>query len=122
MREIATGAAILASHDPAPWIWTRVGGDALDLATLATGFASETARKPHVMLAVAAVAGVTAAVVGLIAGTTLALMIGGIKNANGVLVFSVVLALLFWSKSRWLVPAVILGAGLYGWLQGLIAG
>ncbi|AXA85258.1 chromate transporter [Lysobacter oculi] len=67
-------------------------------------------------------AGVTAAVVGLIAGTTLALMIGGIKNANGVLVFSVVLALLFWSKSRWLVPAVILGAGLYGWLQGLIAG
>ncbi|MBY0294784.1 MAG: DUF4267 domain-containing protein [Methylobacterium sp.] len=61
VREITNGLAILASHDPAPWIWTRVGGDALDLATLATGFDSDNARKPHVMLAVAAVAGVTAA-------------------------------------------------------------
>ena len=37
VREVATGVAILASHDPTPWIWGRVGGDALDLATLAVG-------------------------------------------------------------------------------------
>ena len=34
-REIATGVAILASHDPTPWIWGRVSGDALDIATVA---------------------------------------------------------------------------------------
>src|SRR4028118_2183053 len=38
LREIATGVGILASRDPTPWIWGRVGGDALDLATLAGGF------------------------------------------------------------------------------------
>ncbi|ACL60004.1 DUF4267 domain-containing protein [Methylobacterium nodulans] len=61
VREITNGVAILASHDPTPWLWTRVGGDALDLATLATGLDSDNARKSHVMLAFAAVAGVTAA-------------------------------------------------------------
>jgi len=35
-REIATGVAIVASHDPTPWIWGRVSGDALDIATVAT--------------------------------------------------------------------------------------
>jgi hypothetical protein len=34
-REIATGASILASHDATPWIWGRVVGDALDIATVA---------------------------------------------------------------------------------------
>ena len=34
-REIATGIAILASHDATPWIWGRVAGDALDIATVA---------------------------------------------------------------------------------------
>src|SRR5919112_5715207 len=36
VREIATGIGVLASEDPTPWIWGRVAGDALDLATLAT--------------------------------------------------------------------------------------
>ena len=66
--------------------------------------------------------GVSGAVVGLIAGTTIALMLGGIKDLNGVVIFCVVLALLFWSKARWLVPATILGAGAYGWLYGVITG
>ncbi|WP_018259791.1 DUF4267 domain-containing protein [Methylobacterium sp. WSM2598] len=61
VREITNGLAILVTHDPAPWLWTRVGGDALDLATLATGLDSENSRRSHVMLAFAAVAGVTAA-------------------------------------------------------------
>src|SRR5256885_10215348 len=36
-REIATGVAILASHNPAPWIWGRVAGDMADIATAASG-------------------------------------------------------------------------------------
>lgn len=67
-------------------------------------------------------AGVTAAVVGLIAGTTLALVVGSSKDLNGMLVFCVVLGLLFWSKARWLIPAVILAAGVYGWIVGVVNG
>lgn len=67
-------------------------------------------------------AGVTAAVVGLIAGTTLALLMGSIRDVNGALVFLVALGLLFWSKARLLVPAVILGAAVYGWVWGLLVG
>ena len=57
LREIATGAAILASDEPGPWLWGRVGGDALDLATLGAGLAR---RQPHAgtAFAIAAVAGV----------------------------------------------------------------
>ncbi len=35
VREIATGVAILMTHDATPWIWGRVAGDALDIATVA---------------------------------------------------------------------------------------
>jgi hypothetical protein len=59
-REIATGIGILAAKDPTPWIWGRVGGDALDLATLAGGLHEHNRRKENVGLAMAAVAGVTA--------------------------------------------------------------
>jgi hypothetical protein len=60
VREIATGIGILSSNQPAPWIWGRVGGDALDLATLATGLQRDNPKKENVALALAAVAGVTA--------------------------------------------------------------
>ena len=59
-------------------------------------------------------AGVTAAVVGLITGTTLAILFSSIKDLHGVLVFSVALVVLFLSKARWLIPAVILVAASYG--------
>ena len=59
-REIANGVGILAARDPAPWVWGRVGGDALDLATLAGGFDENNRRRENVGLAMAAVAGVTA--------------------------------------------------------------
>ncbi|HLH51504.1 MAG TPA: cyclase dehydrase [Roseiarcus sp.] len=59
VREAATGMAILMSHDPTPWIWGRVGGDALDLATLATGFKSSNGQAGALGVATAAVAGVT---------------------------------------------------------------
>ena len=35
VREIANGIAILMTHDATPWIWGRVAGDALDIATVA---------------------------------------------------------------------------------------
>jgi hypothetical protein len=60
LREIATGVGILAAKDPTPWIWGRVAGDALDLATLATGLEGDNRRKDNVVLALTAVAGVTA--------------------------------------------------------------
>lgn len=35
VREIATGVAILMTHDATPYIWGRVAGDALDVGTVA---------------------------------------------------------------------------------------
>lgn len=37
MRQIAAGLAILNEPDRAAWLWARVGGDAVDLAYLASG-------------------------------------------------------------------------------------
>jgi hypothetical protein len=62
LREIATGAAILRSENPAPWVWGRVAGDALDLATLGAGYRNHNPQQQRNLgLALAAVAGVTAA-------------------------------------------------------------
>lgn len=36
VREIVKGIGVLASRRPRGWLWARVAGDALDLATLAT--------------------------------------------------------------------------------------
>src|SRR5579883_680932 len=35
VRELATGIAIAASHDATPYLWGRVAGDAVDIATVA---------------------------------------------------------------------------------------
>jgi hypothetical protein len=59
LREIATGVAILSSRDPAPFVWGRVAGDALDLVSLVGGFAGSR-HKATVGLAVGTVALVTA--------------------------------------------------------------
>jgi hypothetical protein len=60
MREIMTGLGILSQRDPTPWIWARVGGDAVDLATLATGLHPHNPRRGNVVVATAGVACVTA--------------------------------------------------------------
>jgi hypothetical protein len=44
LREIGTGIGILSSKDPSPWLWSRVAGDALDVATVGTGLITE--RRP----------------------------------------------------------------------------
>ncbi|MBS4150204.1 transcriptional regulator [Pseudomonadota bacterium DY0742] len=59
IREIATGVGILLSDDPRPWIYGRIGGDALDLAGL--GWSIERGDQPaSAALAAGAVAGITA--------------------------------------------------------------
>ena len=68
LREIATGVAILASRDPAPFVWGRVAGDALDLVSLLGGFAGSR-HKAAVGLAFGTVAIVT--VIDLICAQTL---------------------------------------------------
>ena len=37
LREIGPGLGILTSKDPSPWLWARVAGDALDVATVGAG-------------------------------------------------------------------------------------
>jgi hypothetical protein len=59
-RELATGIAILSQDDPTPWMWGRVGGDVLDLGTLATGLGRSNPKRQNVGLAISAVASVMA--------------------------------------------------------------
>jgi hypothetical protein len=58
-REVATGVAILASHDPAPWIWARVAGDMADIATVTTGVQQDNPKRQNAGLALAALTAVT---------------------------------------------------------------
>jgi uncharacterized membrane protein len=60
LREIASGVGILSRERPARWVWTRVAGDAMDLALLTSAMSSDDARKSRVAAATAAVLGVTA--------------------------------------------------------------
>ena len=60
LREIGTGIGILTERRPAEWVWGRVAGDVLDLATLATALSPGNPRKRNVLLAMGAVAGVMA--------------------------------------------------------------
>ena len=59
VREIATGIGILRSDDPRPWVWGRVAGDLVDLATLGRGIGDGNARRDHVGVAIGAIAAVT---------------------------------------------------------------
>lgn len=59
LREIASGIAILASDDPKPWVWGRVAGDAMDLATLAPGLNHGNPRRGAVGAALAGAAAIT---------------------------------------------------------------
>ena len=58
-REIAKGIGILTSSNPAPWLWGRVAGDALDLGTMAVAY-RDSDKRTALTLAMANVAAVTA--------------------------------------------------------------
>ena len=54
VREIVSGVGAL-SDNPAPALWSRVAGDALDLATLATGLNADNPKRGNVKIAMAVV-------------------------------------------------------------------
>ena len=60
VRELLQGVGILGSHDPTPWISARVAGDALDIATVLPGLEGHNPHKDNVLVALVALAGVTA--------------------------------------------------------------
>jgi hypothetical protein len=59
-REVGNGIAILVNPTVAESVWSRVAGDALDLASLGAAFASPFAKKGRLAIATANVAAVTA--------------------------------------------------------------
>ncbi|HEX7338056.1 MAG TPA: hypothetical protein VF252_12695, partial [Gemmatimonadales bacterium] len=59
LREIASGVGILSRPNPAPFLWSRVGGDIMDLALLGKELGSAAAKRPRVAAVTAAVLGVT---------------------------------------------------------------
>jgi len=60
LREIAAGIGILTQPRPAAWLWGRVGGDLLDLATLGSAMTARNTDNHRLGVATAAVLGVTA--------------------------------------------------------------
>jgi uncharacterized membrane protein len=60
LREITSGAGILIQTRPIGWVWSRVAGDAMDLALLGKALISDGTQKARLGAATAAVAGVTA--------------------------------------------------------------
>ncbi len=80
-REIAAGIGILAQPRAAAWVWARVAGDALDLASLTSALKSDDANRGRVSAASAAVLGVTA--LDVICATQLTKQNGSAVSANG---------------------------------------
>ena len=59
MRELASGIGILMRDHPTPAVWSRVGGDVMDLALLGRALNSSRTNRNRVAAATVAVAGVT---------------------------------------------------------------
>ncbi len=60
VRELATGIGILTQRNPAPWLWSRVAGDVIDLAVLATGIRPGNPGRSRAAVSFATVAGILA--------------------------------------------------------------
>ena len=60
VREVASGLAILARPDRPGLVWSRVGGNAIDISYLTSAFSSPEADRGRVGVALAAILGVTA--------------------------------------------------------------
>lgn len=59
-REVGAGIGILRSTDPGPWMWGRVGGDALDLAALGAAMGKDNPQRGRVAAAIGVIAAITA--------------------------------------------------------------
>jgi hypothetical protein len=60
MRELAAAAGILGMSRPDPWLWARVGGDAMDLMLLGRAWGRRHDSTPRLLAATASIVGVTA--------------------------------------------------------------
>jgi hypothetical protein len=58
-REIGVGVGLLTTSRLAPWMWGRVAGDALDLATLGAALDPANERRDRAGAALAVVAAIT---------------------------------------------------------------
>jgi len=58
LREITSGIGILARPRPAGWVWSRVGGDVMDLALLGKAMSQDENDRSRLTAATAAVLGV----------------------------------------------------------------
>ena len=67
LREIASGIGLVASRDPLPWVLARLGGDALDIGTLAAGVSARNPERNGALAGVLMVAALTAIDVALAA-------------------------------------------------------
>lgn len=76
LREITSGVGLLAKPDSAGWAWSRVIGDAMDLALLGEAFAASGSERGRLAAATAAVVGVAL----LDAGTAAGLSRGGAQK------------------------------------------
>jgi chromate transporter len=96
------GAVIITIAIFAPaFAFTMIGHDALE-------------RLVDNQAAHAFLDGITAGVVGLIAATALGILSETVIGIHAWIIFSVAVIALFGSKSKWIVAAIILMAGLYG--------
>lgn len=59
LREITSGIGILTQRHPTGWVWSRVAGDAMDMALLGVAFAADDSDEKRVEAAAATVAGAT---------------------------------------------------------------
>jgi len=59
-RELASAAGLLTQRDKAPWLWSRVAGDAMDLALLGTALRPSNPGRNRAMGTIAAVAALSA--------------------------------------------------------------
>jgi hypothetical protein len=60
LREIISGIGLVVARDPMPWVWARVGGDALDLGTLATGVSERNLERNGALVGLLMVVGIAA--------------------------------------------------------------
>ena len=81
LREITSGIGILSRPRPAGWVWTRVGGDLMDLALLGKAMSSDDNDRTRVSAATAAVVGVT--LLDLMTGQRLSKSGNGARTGNG---------------------------------------
>jgi hypothetical protein len=59
LRELLSGAGILLSRNPIPWLWARVAGDVIDMAALLPGLSRRNRHRGAATGALLSVAAVT---------------------------------------------------------------